>query len=148
MSIAGHDGSTGGWVMVLCDERLRDAKAVFVEHLANLPRALRVAAVDVPIGLPDRGSREADTLARKLLGHPRGRSVFPCPIRPALGADTREEASARTERIDGRRISQQTWGIVRKIREADTLMRTDEWARGVVHEVHPELSFATGPAGR
>ena len=46
------------------------------------------------------------------------------------------------ERIDRRRISKQTFAILPKVREADELVRSSPWARRVLHEVHPELSFA------
>lgn len=81
-------------------------------------------------------------LVRKALGEPRRRSVFPCPIRPVLGASSWKEACDRTERADGRKVSQQTFAILPKIAEADAFVRSDPWARRIVYEVHPELSFA------
>jgi len=141
--LAGVDGARGGWVAVICDDRLRNPEAVFVERLAELPRGLRVAAVDVPIGLPDSGPRQADILARGKLGRPRGSSVFPCPIRPALAARDWGEACSITERVNGCRLSRQTFGIFPKIAEVDELLRTARWARQTIREVHPELSFAT-----
>jgi len=59
-----------------------------------------------------------------------------------LGAGSWEEACARNERADGRRLSRQTFAILPKIAEADALLRTDAWARRTLHEVHPELCFA------
>jgi predicted RNase H-like nuclease len=140
--IAGVDGTMRGWVAVLCDDDLGRPEARFLEKLADLPRTLRVVAVDVPMGLPDRGDREADRLARLALGEPRRRSVFPCPPRCVLGALDWEEACARSERNDGRRLSKQTFAILPKIAEADALLRSEEWARQCLYEVHPELSFA------
>jgi len=140
--IAGVDGTSQGWIAVLCDDDLGNLRACFIERLTELPHELRVAAVDVPMGLPDRGAREADHRARQALGEPRRKSVFPCPIRPALGAHLWEEACTRTERVEGRRISKQTFGILRKVEETDRLIRSESWARRIFHEVHPELSFA------
>lgn len=140
--IAGVDGTSRGWVAVFCDDDLGRPEARFLEKLADLPRTLRVVAVDVPMGLPDRGGREADRLARLALGEPRRRSVFPCPPRCVLGAAGWEEACARSERNDGRRLSKQTFAILPKIGEADALLRSEEWARRCLYEVHPELSFA------
>ena len=139
--IAGVDGTSQGWVAVICDDDLENPKGLFVDHLVELPRGLRVAAVDVPIGLPEKGARNADRLARKALGERRS-SVFPTPIRPVLGASSWKEACARTERADGRRVSKQTFAILPKIAEADVLVRSDSWARRNLYEVHPELSFA------
>ena len=140
--IAGVDGTRKGWVVVVCDDYLENPKGFFVNQLVELPRGLRVAAVDVPIGLPEKGARDADLLARKALGEPRRRSVFPSPIRSVLGVRSWKEACARTERADGRRVSKQTFAILPKVAEADALVRSNSWARRVVYEVHPELSFA------
>lgn len=140
--IAGVDGVSRGWVVVFCDDYLRDMRACFIKQLIELPHNLQVVAVDIPIGLPESGDREADRLARQTLGEPRRRSVFPCPVRSVLGARTWEEACTRNERADGRRLSKQTFGILRKIEEADKLVRSEPWARRIFHEVHPELSFA------
>jgi predicted RNase H-like nuclease len=117
--IAGVDGTSKGWVAVLYDDDLGNPTALFIERLAQLPRNLRIVAVDVPIGLPDRGDRDADRLARQALREPRRRSVFPCPIRSLLDASSWEDACTRTELIDGHRVSKQTFAILRKIKEAD-----------------------------
>jgi predicted RNase H-like nuclease len=141
--IAGVDGTARGWVAVLCDDDLTAAKPLFLRRLADLPRGLHVAAVDVPIGLPEKGPRDADRLARKALGEPRGRSVFPTPVRSVLGATSWEDACARHERADGRRVSKQTFGILPKVAEADALVRFAPWAGSMLNEAHPELCFAT-----
>ena len=140
--IAGIDGVLGGWVAVVCEQFPEAPKGLFVRKLADLPLQLKIAAVDVPIGLPNTGQREADRLARKFLGEARRRSVFPSPILTVLEVSSWEEACRVSERIDGRRISKQTFAILPKIREADELVRSSPWARRVVREVHPELSFA------
>ncbi len=62
-------------------------------------------------------------------------------MRVALTASSREEASAITSAIDGRRVGAQAWGIYRKVREVDDQMRNNERAREVVREVHPEICF-------
>lgn len=140
--IAGVDGTSRGWVVVVCDDHLKNPKACFITRLVDLPRDLRVAAIDVPIGLPDKGARDADIHARRALGEPRRRSVFPSPIRPVLNAGSWEEACALTERADGRKVSKQTFAILPKVAEADRLLRAHSWARRTIYEVHPELSFA------
>jgi predicted RNase H-like nuclease len=140
--VAGVDGTRRGWIAVLCDEQLKNTKSLFMYHLAELPRDLGLVAVDIPIGLPRSGPRKADTLARERLGQPRGRSVFPCPVRSALDAREWKDACVRAEGIDGRRVTKQSFGIFPKIREVDLLLRTQCWARRLIREVHPELSFA------
>lgn len=95
-----------------------------------------------PSVCPPRGrGRDCDRLARSLLGQPRGSSVFPAPIRLALATRSWQEACRVTERADGRRISKQTWTIVRKIREVDLLLANRPSLQHRIREVHPEVSF-------
>jgi predicted RNase H-like nuclease len=64
----GIDGIRGGWVAVYADEK---GAQRFV-HSPRLDRLLAVshsrAMIDVPIGLPERGYRQCDREARKLVG--------------------------------------------------------------------------------
>ncbi len=103
--------------------------------------ALDVAAtaVDMPIGLPDRGVRACDVEARARLG-PRRSSVFPALIRPLLAATTYPEALALSRAIEGKGISAQSWNLVTKLRDVDDEMTPSRQHRVV--EASPELSFA------
>jgi predicted RNase H-like nuclease len=105
-------------------------------------------ALDVPIGLPDRGSRDCDVAARRLLGPGRGSSVFPAPIRPVLEACSHGEACAIRESVEEKRLSIQSWAIVPKIREVDVALRTSAELRSRVREVHPEVCFYHVASGR
>ena len=164
----GVDGCPAGWFYVALDgagawccgvvDRLRD--------IVDQADAADRVCVDIPIGLPDKGRpepRACDLEARKALGS-RSRSVFPAPTREALVYDL-EEASVRASRelVDkyyrtackrnrdatadrkagtkGVRLSQQTFLIIPKIREADELLRESDKARRIILEVHPELCF-------
>jgi len=91
--IAGVDGTRTGWVAVLCEDDLSSAHAVCLDRLTDLPRGLRVVAIDIPIGLSEKGPRQADHLARMALG-PRRSSVFPTPVRAVLGARSWKAAVA------------------------------------------------------
>ena len=85
-----------------------------------------IIAVDMPIGLPESGRRPCDTEARKRLG-PRRSSVFPVPVRAALGATSFAEVTG---------LSIQGWNLVPKIAEVDA-----SWEPRVL-ECSPELSLA------
>ena len=142
--IAGVDGCKAGWIALI--ERLPAGQidSAVSSTPSDLCRSLadvRVIAVDVPIGLTDRGPRVCDAEARRCLGRQRASSVFPPPIRPALRATTREEASEIQEKIDGRRIGVQAWGILPKIREWDSCLRASAQLAKQVFEVHPEVCF-------
>lgn len=99
-----------------------------------------VVAIDIPIGLPTNGPRQADVLARKLIGR-RDSSVFATPVRAALTAATHAEATAISVEATGKGMSQQAYALAAKI------LGVDAWARSGfgrrVIEVHPEVTFAT-----
>ena len=137
----GVDGCTGGWVAAC-----RDAQGAIswrrVDAFADLFAGIhpRVVAVDMPIGLLDRGARQCDLEARRLLGVRRS-SVFPAPLRQILTARSHAEASRRRRRVEAKGVSIQTWAIVPKIREVDRFLRADKARRAVVREAHPEVCF-------
>src|SRR6266699_3123278 len=141
MFVAGVDGCRAGWIASKVD-LLSLATSVEVidlpAWLRNRPPELAFLAIDIPIGLLD-GSRACDKVARKLLGQPRGSSVFPSPCRAALQAETYKEASAVNRRKTNKGLSKQAWGIARKIKQVDHAITPDrqQWAI----EVHPEVCF-------
>jgi predicted RNase H-like nuclease len=144
--VCGADGCRAGWVALIKDLATGVISWRLCRTVADLAHgepAPQIAAIDIPIGLPDRGARECDLQARKLLGRGRGSSVFPAPIRPVLDAASYEEACRIRFQEEGKKLSIQTWRIVPKIREVDDLLRQDLALQAVVREVHPEVSFFT-----
>jgi predicted RNase H-like nuclease len=134
-------------VVALCDLGARNLTlrvlARFSDVLA-LPEVPAVVAVDMPIGLLDvavQGGRQCDREARALLGSPRCSSVFPPPVRAALGATTHAAAQAANRASSPACIglTLQTFGILRQLKEVDDVMTSSLQTR--VFEVHPELSF-------
>ena len=144
MSAAGVDGCPAGWAVATDDGALHVAKTL-ADVLALAPG---VVGIDMPVGLTDAGPRLCDTLARRAIGARRA-SVFPTPVRAALSATTRAEASRLHRAADGRGLSAQAYGILPRIRDVDALLRADPDAAARVVEVHPEVSFAgmNGGAG-
>jgi predicted RNase H-like nuclease len=148
--ISGADGCKSGWVVVSQDLdtgavswRLAPTARDLI-HGKPMPVFL---AIDIPIGLTEGGARSCDMLARRTVG-PRASSVFPAPIRPALAAETREEASRIREAIEGKKMSCQAWAIVPKIREVDEVLGGDPRLQLRVREVHPEVCFCYLAGGR
>ncbi len=131
----GIDGFRKGWIAVYLDDhgdRNFDYSAS-LEHLLSLPydRAL----IDLPIGLPDRGYRECDLQARRLVG-PR---VF-------LGArwgvwefKRFKDVNRHYWKIGDPGISQQLWCLRSKLEEVNTSMTVTRQAK--LQETHPELVF-------
>jgi predicted RNase H-like nuclease len=111
--------------------------ALFHEAERQRP-GVRVVPVDMPIGLPDRSSRQADIEARKFVG-PRASSVFPTPIRAVLDEEDYATACAISRDLTGKAISKQAHALRPRLAEVDDWVRT---AGVPVIEVHPEVSFA------
>lgn len=110
--IAGVDGCTGGWLAVVqADRGLQAQVARDLETLLDaMPEV--VIGIDIPIGLPDRGPRACDLHARKLLGRPRGTSVFPVPIRACLKDRDYSELSLLHKQVDGRGLTRQAFHLL------------------------------------
>jgi len=141
MFVAGVDGCRAGWVAFRVEvPSLATSVAVLDlrKLLSSRPTDLLCLAIDIPIGLLDC-SRACDKAARKLLGQPRGTSVFAAPCRAALSATTHAAASQNNREKTGRGLSQQAFGIIPKIKQVDDAIRADcqDW----VLEVHPEVCF-------
>lgn len=138
--LAGVDGCKGGWVLV-AEDRAGVRTIVRVETMGDILAAneIELAIVDIPIGLMDDEPRAADREARRFLGA-RGCCVFPAPYRSVVTASNYLEACTLRERIDGKRMSQQAFGILAKIREVDSAISRD--LQGRVRKGHPEVTFA------
>jgi predicted RNase H-like nuclease len=67
--------------------------------------------------------------------------VFNAPIRLILNESSHHAATAASRRLTGKGISQQTFNIMKKIREVDELMAAVPRARDLIREVHPEVCF-------
>jgi predicted RNase H-like nuclease len=107
--------------------------------LAGRSRIPAAVAIDMPIGLPDHGRRQADMLAKAVIG-PLRSSVFVTPVREALRAENHATAVATNRRIAGEGISIQAFGLKAKLFEIEAWALRSQYR---VIEVHPEVSFAT-----
>ena len=139
MRVIGIDGCRKGWIGIVAGDG--GVEALFSPRVADLVAAagdVAAIAIDIPIGLPDRGVRQADRAARERLGR-LASSVFLTPVRAALAAEPYREATAVAVRLTGSGISQQAYRLREKIFEVE------DWLPGSpapVWEVHPEISFA------
>ncbi len=141
MFVAGVDGCRAGWVRFAVELPSLATSVDLVdlaELLKNRPNDLACIGIDIPIGLLN-GSRACDKAARKLLGQPRGTSVFAAPCRAALSAASHAGASSLNREKTTRGLSQQAFGIIPKIKQVDDAITPDcqQWA----FEVHPEVCF-------
>lgn len=139
----GIDGCPIGWLCLqleLSDGRISAVVCRSASEIAKEFSSAQIIAVDIPIGLPEKGSRECDHLSRVLLKRRAG-SVFPAPLRECLAAKTWEDACAIRYRVEGKKFSKQSAALIPKICEIDQFLSKHEELRAIVREVHPELSF-------
>lgn len=140
--VLGVDACKAGWVGVAPDHG--DLRAYVASEIADLVAEAErdgpvgVVAIDIPLGMPDGGRRQADILARQRIG-PRWPAVFMTPVRDALLAPDHATAVRISRRRAGEGLSIQAYRIGRK------LLAANDWvaaADRTVVEVHPEVSFA------
>jgi predicted RNase H-like nuclease/predicted enzyme related to lactoylglutathione lyase len=143
LRVAGVDLARGALAVVVLEDH-RVVEAFRCESIADaLLVDAEVVALDIPIGIPEDGTRAADAAARRFVG-PRAGSVFSTPVRRVLEAETYQEARLAATELTGKSISAQTYALRRRILELDDYAATDPR----VIEVHPEVSFrelAHGP---
>lgn len=145
--VLGVDACGKGWIGVAIG--LDVAGAYFgitireLVALAEVDGEIGVVAIDIPIGLPDEGRRQADVLARPAVG-PRWQSVFMTPVRAALLAQDHSAAVVVNQDLAAKGISQQAFGLRTKILEIDGWIKE---SKQTVIEVHPEVCFATMAQG-
>lgn len=138
MEVLGLDVFRGGWIVV----GFGGPRRVTVDRFASVTEALEASpdaaavGVDIPIGLPTAGVREADTLARRLLG-PRRSSVFATPPRRILEAPDYTTARKRAESEWVQGVSAQAYRLASRILEVADL----DAGKNRLFEVHPEVSF-------
>ncbi len=141
--VLGVDACPAGWVGVVLSRDgvhalVRAEIGALVCAAADDSGPLQVVAIDIPIGLADAGTRQADLLARKAAG-PRRASVFVTPVRAALQVADYADALAVSRALTGHGISSQAFRL------RDKILQVDGWRDGApcpVVEAHPELSFA------
>jgi predicted RNase H-like nuclease len=144
MRVAGIDGYKDGWIAVVVDSGdFASAFTVWATRLVDVIRdnAIRLALIDMPIGLSSGPvDRPVEAAARQVL-QGKASSLFNAPCRQALGCASYASASQMNADVLGKKLSKQTWNICPKIAEADHAAQslTDV----VLHEAHPEVSFAT-----
>jgi predicted RNase H-like nuclease len=139
--VLGVDACKKGWIGISSDLRGYFGPTIgALVEAADADGALEVVAIDIPIGLPTNGPRQADVLARKLVGR-RASSIFSTPVRAALATTTHAQATAISVEATGKGMSQQAYALGAKILEVDAWARAGVGRR--VIEVHPEVSFAT-----
>lgn len=151
-TFVGIDGCKSGW-FAFFKQQAHLSYGVFANlyQLTEMLAKEAIVLIDMPIGFPDLGQpfRACDKLARTFLPG-RAASVFPVPCKAAIYAEDYAAACQINEDNIGKRFPIQTWNIIPKIRELDSLLMqiTAQENNGIrFFESHPELLFA-GLAGQ
>jgi predicted RNase H-like nuclease len=134
----GLDGFARGWVAVLLDGEISE-----LSFHPDITDALRQpfdrAGIDIPVGMPDDGTRDCDLLARERL-RPHASRVFTGARRWLWQAfDDPDKANTEATRRGQSRASRQLWHLGTKIMQVDAYIRAN--ASLDIREVHPELVF-------
>jgi predicted RNase H-like nuclease/uncharacterized protein (DUF4415 family) len=137
MSFVGLDGSSNGWVAVRIERHERRIDFLDrIERLMGTP--FQRAAIDIPIGLPDDGSRICDLEARRLLA-PHQSRVFLGVRRWILECSSTAHANQEARRRGQKGVAAQLFCLSRKIAEVDALIL--RVGQEKIMETHPELVF-------
>jgi predicted RNase H-like nuclease len=140
MRMTGVDACRGGWVAVSLVPGLTVRVGTALDALLAPdldPTGTTIVGIDMPLGLLERGWREADRAARGLLG-PRRSSVFAIPPRAVWAQASYQAANQLCRELTGQGFSAQTWGLRVKLLEANQYRQT---CGHPLYEVHPELAF-------
>jgi predicted RNase H-like nuclease len=145
LNVVGVDGCSSGWftIQLLNNGGFRTNLCSDISTLWNTYQDAQLILIDIPIGLKEAGSEErlCDKEARKILGQPRGTSVFRSPCWQSTKETDYQKCSQINERITGKKLSQQSFRIIPKIREVNTFLTENLLARSKIMEIHPELCF-------
>lgn len=142
MWYVGVDACKGGWFAVgIGPEGARAALCGTFASVWERFRPLTRLFLDMPVGLPEEGTRAADAEARRALPPHLASTIFNTPVRAAVYAPTKDVAKVVNRKLAGKSLSEQSLGLVKKIREVDTFLRAHPEVRDLVYESHPELCF-------
>ena len=136
-TFVGLDGYPKGWVAVwLFPDRQE------IEYIPNvdalLLRNFTRALIDMPIGLPEKGYRDCDIVARSLLGKNATR-VFLGARRFILACKDQPTANVVAKSLQDKGVSAQLFCLSEKLRQVDDVLTNDTQER--IMECHPELVF-------
>ena len=142
MKYIGVDGCKEGWISV-CSESGEILVFRHIRELVSHNQGDFLMFIDIPIGLASakNKNRNCEKEARKLLSAKKKSSVFPVPCRESLEGKNYEEAKSINRNVLGCGISKQTWFIMPKIKEVNSLLIKNRSLRPCIKESHPEISF-------
>ena len=123
--IIGIDGCKSGWFAVWQNQDEAIETAIF-QSMNNLKDFFiksnqLIIGIDMPVILSEVMPREADQLARKLLGK-KASSIFTAPTPEMLEQPNYEKASLVSKKLIGKSMSLQSWYLFPKIKDVQTVL--------------------------
>lgn len=125
-------------------DELSIRKLIHISEIDKLYFDSDAVLIDIPVGLPENMEEDAvrpDREARSILPAKRKSSIFPVPCRQAIGIKEYTKASAENERILGRKMTSQSYGFFKMIRQVDDFLDTNVVWKNRIVESHPEVAF-------
>lgn len=128
----------------ICENEISIRKLAHISEISNHFLDADAVLIDIPVGLPENGTEDVarpDREARSILPANRKPSIFPVPCRQAISIDDYACASAENERILGRKLTSQSHGFSKMIRQVDEFLVSDTRWQNRLMESHPEVAF-------
>ncbi len=128
----------------ICGNESSVRKLTHISEINNHFLDADAVLIDIPVGLPENSTEDAarpDREARGILPANRKSTIFPVPCRQAIAMDDYAGASAENERILGRKLTSQSHGFSKMIRQVDEFLVSDTRWQNRLMESHPEVAF-------
>lgn len=128
----------------ICGNEISVRKLAHISEINNYFLDADAVLIDIPVGLPENSTEDAarpDREARDILPANRKSTIFPVPCRQAIAMDEYTGTSAENERILGRKLTSQSHGFSKMIRQVDEFLVSDTWWQNRIMESHPEVAF-------
>lgn len=128
----------------ICGNEISVRKLAHISEINNHFLYADAVMIDIPVGLPENNTEDVarpDREARGILPANRKSTIFPVPCRQAIAMDDYADASAENERILGRKLTSQSHGFSKMIRQVDEFLMSDTQWQNRLMESHPEVAF-------
>ena len=138
MTYVGVDWASGLWITVTLGD---DISITTYPSILNVwhdhKQSAEAILVDIPIGLPESGTRACDRAAKSMLKD-RSNTIFSVPGRDVVEID--DYCDAKEANDDS--LGSQSWWLFPRIREVDVFLQEVNGAINRIYESHPEVCFA------
>ena len=144
-AFVGIDWMSPCWISVqLCGDEIRICELYDISEIDKFYSTADHILIDIPIGLPENAEENIarpDCKARSILPTGRKPSIFPVPCRQAVYIEDYAQASVENERVLGKKLTSQSHGFSKMIRQVDEFLTANPHWQNRLEESHPEVAF-------